>query len=206
MAAQSSAANPIPCRFQRGDSGRSFESVENLDTEYSYELEDRSGCVKSNVLPNSIIFADKKKVLDADQADMVDAADSRGIVNQASSTRLSLVPLLPPSIAEETVPSKFKKQIPARLRRWKRAASNWRAASGWRAGVMLGACTATLVLIINVTVTRWTVTSSPRYQPGIAKLFVGSCSAVRTRGRWLHLAIDLFSRCTGLYHSQSSSL
>ena len=58
---------------------------------------------------------------------------------------------------------------------------------------MLGACTATLVLILNVAVTAWSANNSPSYQRGIVQLMVGPCSAVRKRGTWLHVAINLLS-------------
>ena len=67
-----------------------------------------------------------------------------------------------------------------------------RRLTGWRKGLIVSACTAALVLLLNFSVTIWAVTNLTA-EEGIGTIFTGSCRRTTNWARWLHVAINLIS-------------
>ena len=66
------------------------------------------------------------------------------------------------------------------------------AFNGWRVGVAVCASTATLVLIINISLTIW-ASAKIGLSDGLATIQDGSCQKTQNLSLWLHLAINALS-------------
>ena len=73
------------------------------------------------------------------------------------------------------------------LQKWSRKLPN-----SWRAGVSTGATLATLVLLINISVTAWGGRKVDTVD-GIGIIYQGSCTKSKSLTLWIHLAINILS-------------
>jgi len=76
------------------------------------------------------------------------------------------------------------------------ASSVWKPAwyTGWHTGVLTCAASATVALLINVSLAIYAATNPEyRMERGVGTLYSGSCEKSKTIGLWLHLGINALS-------------